>query len=386
MKTIKYTIAIVLLLSIAFSGFAFTPQRIEPLDIRSKGMGGSYRTDSESFYTLFSNPAGLAFSGDKTLWPVLAVEMGGSPIIFDFFLERIKNANHTDGYFDSATVRDLLNKVGDSGYSMNARIAGPTFGAIRNNFGWGLVSTSSFSAQVPTIKKSDINLVSDVNLVFGYALPLDLGFLGKLSVGFSSRLIGQFESSYKDSVTELININFDMSPMNVSFGVGLDLGVQYELLNFINVALVWQDVYTPVWTTHFVGAWALENWNGTSKYQVLDSKLALGLGMDIPIEVITANIISHLGIYADYDDIFLLAEDNGILGRNPILGLSVGAELILFDIIGLRAGMNEMYPSAGIGLYFPKFAIDFAIYGKELGLEPGYRPELNMGLSFAVQY
>ena len=40
-----------------------------------------------------------------------------------------------------------------------------------------------------------------------------------------------------------------------------------------------------------------------------------------------------------------------------------------------------MYPSAGVGARLGAFNIDAAIFGRELGLEPGTRPQLNLAIS-----
>lgn len=384
MKKIKHIIGVLLLMGIFSAGFAFTPHRIDPVDIRADGMGGSYFTDSESFYTLFSNPAGLAFAGEKTLWPPI-ISMGlGGPLeeIKDLGMNLIKgDEDNQDGMVD-----DLLGMLGDAGLNLNVRIGGPlTFGAIRNNFGWGFVNAISVDARVPSITKSDIKALFDLGLVFGYAVPIDLGFLGKLSIGFSARGIAQAQASYTEGVTALMDFDVAKLPLSTTFGVGFDMGVQYRLLNLVDVAVVWRDVYTATWTqTHNVESF---NFGGSTEYEKLESKLGVGVGFDIPIERITANIISHLGVHLNYNDLWpLFNAKKEPVYRNPALELSVGAELVLFDVIALRVGINEMYPAAGLGIYIGGFRIDFSIYGRELGLEPGYTPQLNMGLSMTIQY
>lgn len=374
----KYFIAVILFVSSFSTGFAFTPHRVEPVNIRAEGMGGPYYTDSESFYTLFSNPAGLAFTGNKTLWPTLiSVGMGG-PLgeMVDLAL---------DGVGDGMDV--LTDLIGDSGFNFNVRTGPLTFGSIRNNFGWGVIQTAYVEGNVPSLTKSDISAGNDFGLVFGYAFPIDFGVFGTLAVGLSGRGIAQVEATYTEGVSSLANgdFNFANIPMNLTFGVGFDIGVQYEVLNLIHVALVWQDAYTATWSKGFSITHGDAEWEDKFGYKQLESKLGIGVGVDIPLEKITNNIISHLGVYANYNNLWPLFKKDEIY-RNPWLELSIGTELVLFDIVAFRFGINEMYFSSGLGLYLGKFRMDFSIYGKELGIEPGYSSQLNVGMAVTVQY
>lgn len=379
MKNSKYFIAIILFVTTLSAGFAFTPHRIEPVDIRAEGMGGPYYTDSESFYTLFTNPAGLAFTGDKTLWPTLISLGVGGPL-----KELAKLGLDHDSDFQDK----LPELIGDSGFNFNARTGPLTFGAIRNNFGWGVVQTAYAEGNVPSLMKSDIRAGVDLGIVFGYAFPFDFGALGKLSVGVSGRGITQIEAVYTESLTSLIDKGFDLNstPLNLTFGFGFDIGVQYEVLDLIHVALVWQDAYTATWTSGLDISGGYNDHKSDYEYNKLESKLGIGVGIDIPLEKITKNVISHLGVYANYNNLWPLFNNKDEVYRNPWLELSIGTELVLFDVVALRFGMNEMYFSSGFGLYLGVFRMDFSIYGRELGSEPGYSPQLNAGMAMTIQY
>ena len=92
-------------------------------------------------------------------------------------------------------------------------------------------------------------------------------------------------------------------------------------------------------------------------------------------------------MYADYNNIWPLITKQKTY-RNPILELSFGTEVLLFNkVLALRAGIRDMYPAAGIGLNLgKKFKTDFSVFGKELGLEPGSNPQLNAGFSMSIKY
>jgi hypothetical protein len=55
-------------------------------------------------------------------------------------------------------------------------------------------------------------------------------------------------------------------------------------------------------------------------------------------------------------------------------------------VICLRAGIRDLYLSAGVGLDLTYLRVDLAMYGKEIGLDPGDRPLLNIALSPLFEY
>ena len=71
--------------------------------------------------------------------------------------------------------------------------------------------------------------------------------------------------------------------------------------------------------------------------------------------------------------------------RNPILNVAIGTEIILLDVVSLRIGIHETYLATGIGLDASICTIDLAMYGSELGIEPGEQPVFNIALSLAFE-
>jgi len=286
MKKFKYIVTAVLFVSIFSEVFAFAPYRIEPLDVRTEGMGGAYLTDSESFYTLFSNPAGLAFVGKKTLYPTFVSINGVIPESEKWSTDGSKYPSHKVVVF-----------------------APLTFGAIKNNFGWGVLNTLLLAEGIV----EGIALGTDLAVVFGYSLPIDLDFFGKLSIGISGRGIVQVKSDYLPLFVQLFASTYSIAT-STTLGFGFDVGIQYEVLNVLNIALVLQDAYTAVWTKNFLRD--RDNATGETvshetpfKYAQLEPKLSIGVGFDIPVEKIT-DTVSHLGIHIDYNNLWpLLKKD-----------------------------------------------------------------------------
>ncbi|MDR1142753.1 MAG: hypothetical protein LBK77_00885, partial [Spirochaetaceae bacterium] len=62
------------------------------------------------------------------------------------------------------------------------------------------------------------------------------------------------------------------------------------------------------------------------------------------------------------------------------------AEITLLKILRLRAGIAEALPSVGFGIDMKILAFDFAIRGRELGLDPGIQPVYAVDLGFLFRY
>lgn len=373
MKKTIFFISLLLFLSVFI--FAFSPHRPEAVDVRSMGFGNTHFTDKDGFYTLFSNPAVLGLVQKKTImWPPI-ISMGlGGPL--DVIVPKI--ASLTKG--DLSAISDV---IGDNGINFGARLGSPlTFGVIKEKFGWGVFNTIYLDANVPSISKSDISVGGDLAGVVGFAYPFDFGNFGVLSLGASARAIVQFEGKYNKGIVNLLGNKIDFKKelaMYMTFGFGLDLGVQYKIFDSLHFAVVWQDVYTPLWIKQ------LQSTTSKLTYTPLESRLGFGVGYDIPIQKITRGVVSRWSLYLDYKDVWPVFRKNGLY-RNPVLEIAGGTEVELFKIVSLRLGITEMYPALGIGLQFGKFQMNFAAYGRELGLEPGFSPQFNMGLSMAFTY
>ncbi len=444
MKLYKQVLIVILIAALGFSAFAQSAQRIEPVDVRSVGLGATYYTDTESVYSLFSNPASLAFIEDTTLSPGLSLLSGGDLFQAYDLVTMIQNGISTpvDKTDPAAAIAayntffaDMESFLGEDGYNASLRVGTPlTFGAIENSFGWGVANTidietklnvngdlvsfdvpqnledlndllaagntsipSGFNPEltIPLVLTADVNLDAFV----GYAVPLDLGILGELSIGVSARGLTQVTFLYQDDIQSLfLNENnfkpeelISQIPAAFSVGFGFDIGVQYQFLEMVNVALVWQDIFSPVWTNSLLsvsdfGSLFDDEGKGYT-YDVLDSQLGIGASVDLPLEKLTGGVVSHAAAYVNYKDFLQLvrnAESNALF-QDPLLDLAIGTEVVILDMLALRVGMNQLFPSGGIGLYLGDFALDFSVHNEELGYQGEKWQQLNFGLSFSFQ-
>ncbi len=115
-------------------------------------------------------------------------------------------------------------------------------------------------------------------------------------------------------------------------------------------------------------------------------KLTLGTAVSFPT-FFTKGVIGSWTVYLDMRDAlpFFTAKED-ILSSSPLLSLAAGMEIVIFKTIALRGGICGPYLAAGAGIDLTPLHLEFAIYGKELGLEPGVQPQLHGAFSLSFYY
>lgn len=370
-------------------------------DVRSMGMGGNHITDYSDIYTIQRNPAGLGFAGKHNLWTNIQVGISGPLSDYIEIADSLMNSEEqsnadAEGNSDSSStsgIEDAIIKLikENNGLKTGLNVVGPlTFGFTKNGFGMLFSEEIYADVNVPSISKGTVDVGVKANLLLGYGHKIDLG-IHDISVGVSGNLFSKVLSIGVDgSLTEIFDKieNIEQLPAKSMIGYGINAGVQYQFANFITVGAVWNNIFAPTYTIDVP-----LNLNGTETEEVkeisfkdstkgkIDPTLAVSFGVKIPTSF-TFGIISSWTAYVDYDNVLdLLAKDK--LVRNPVLGLSAGTEVVLFKTIALRAGINDSYLAAGCGIRLAAFHIDAAVFGSELGLEPGSKPQLNTALSIS---
>ena len=189
---------------------------------------------------------------------------------------------------------------------------------------------------------------------------------------------------------ELIELNYGtdllmQSPFDFTAGIGFDSGILYGFRDIFSVGLTFLDIFTPTTKKVYSGLEAmldgttdpLETLNG-----VVPMTMNAGIRVTPPLGVFD-KYISDLMILVDYKDIlgFWMYDESSL---NPWLHLSGGTEITLLDIFSLRCGIDKGLFSAGLSTDLTIFKMNIALFGDELGSEPGINPVYNLmiGLEF----
>ena len=357
----------------------FEPVRPDIVSARMSGFGGSFCALEAGFDTLTTNPAALAWVSKE--WSVARLAAHVSGPLFD-----LPSVLQSD---DIAT--GILDLVGDNnGVYIGTDITGPlAFGKVDRNFGFGVFNRSILSADVPTISKATVLAGEEILLVGGYGLTVFEKDAHSIALGLQMK--GFFQTFLYDSgtsvtiLTTFTSLDVDAVPAVLSTGFGIDAGVMYRFGKDFSAAITCKDAFTPVFSTVYpnFSGYLDGTPDGDTDYALLDPVLSAGVAYSIPVPE-SWSTISRWDIMLDYRDFLSLADE--FFPKNPVLNIAAGTEITLLDVVSLRAGISETYLSTGLGLDLTVCQIDFAMYGSELGLQPGKRPLLNMALSVSFEY
>ena len=399
----KKILTILLCLLISVSLFAVE-------DVRSKGMGGYHITDYSDIYTIKKNPASLAFSGKHKL--ILNIQIDAAGPLQDIYevgedlleptenYDNSENSDDTENYDEEAASteasEELLSKVTtlieeNNGFATSSNIS-PflNFGFSNKGFGF-LASTDIYTdINIPSVTNVGLNVGFNGNAEFGYGFNFDLG-ANDIAVGVSADFFSNLLNvGINGSLTQLLGGSnseessiLDSLPITSMKGFSITSGLHYRYADFLNVGIVWDNMISSTNTANVLIDPETEEVtfdfdNGVKSK--LESKLAVGFGVKVPINF----IITSMNIYVDHENILDLFVSDKII-KNPILGLNAGVEAVLLKAFSFRLGINESYLAAGFGIRLGSFNIETAVYGSELGLEPGDRPQLNTSISVSFK-
>jgi hypothetical protein len=369
--------------------FAAEPVNVRPFTMsgsRERGMGGPHVAFTDNVFSLFVNPAALQESNEKSFFEIGIGTHG--PL-----LEIVDIVKSAQGSGDQELVNQIGTFAKQSGgkIPLGAEVRFPlSIGYTANGLGFGVwnklwLDTKIIGTDIEAEAAMDfvLNFGMSVNIFTFQGLGshvLDTGFVVKAAarggvMGFDESLLNVLADGMMDKLIDEMNVP-------LLLGGGLDLGLTYRWKEFIPgnafiAAIVVDDFPTLVSARPLMG-----KDNGT-KYRVsptvnIGAAYTFDLAALVPVPLDFAFAI-------DYHDISRWFTPNDFTKRNPVLNLSLGLEITAFKIISARFGMNEMLPAVGLGINLKGFKIEGALYGKELGIEPGQLPAYAFDLSISAR-
>jgi hypothetical protein len=380
----------------AVSALSFASDQLKPEVVNPKlmGIGGRHAALLSGYDTIFNNPAGIAFTGDRRLIGALGIQFSG-PLMDGFSLVVDSISGTSESADTTNKLLSILNKNG--GFDLGANLTGPiAFGFIKNNMGFGIFNRTFIDGSIPSISKAEFFAGEELLVLWGYSFPIINTDYHKLSVGGNLKGFFRIQGALDLPPTDLLNLVFAGNsalafdvPLFTIFGLGLDAGVYYSFHDFISAGIVVHDGFSPVFSSR-TGSYTiggsdsgLKGGNATApEFELLPIDLSAGVSFSIPVSF-SKDVISSWKIMVDYRNVLDFINP---VYRHPILNLTAGMEFELLKAISLRVGIYDMYLSAGVGLAIGNFKIDAALYSKELGLEPGTASLMNLAISLAFNY
>jgi len=358
---------------------------------RIAAMGGTHVALADDVSTLLSNPAGFRSAGPQFSVTELTANVTGPVFsIADLVLSILKNANPLTLLTDPST-QSLLASL----YSQ-ALLNGPiSFGYVGDGLGFGFFNTTGFTfstqGTVPTLTAA---IREDLLFVGGYAfrIPLPDVMRSTLDLGLSVKAFARGSEQFSESLLDIFSLltsgdftSLLNKPFDVDVGFGVDAGLLYSWNKTISLGIVGKDLYAPVVRNTYASITAFGS-GGSAAQTYGSAPINLSAGILFspnlgPIE----EYLSNLKIAIDYADIldFLTHPDTA---TNLVLHVGIGLETQVLQILSLRAGFDEGYFSAGLGLNLTAFQLGLAMYGSELSSEPGLRPAYNLLVSLEFKY
>ncbi len=380
----RYTCLLVALAIILAPAVAQSVRRFSPSSARMGALGGPHAASVSGLDAIFENPA--AFATAEAEFSASALVFNPSGPIFDIAGLALGGPGRI--------ISGISSLFDDKGrFFAQADLLGPlSFGYVGKGLGFGLFNRSVATVNASSLLSLALDVSEQLLLAGGYAYRIALGTrnvldLGIMPKGFITANVGE-----RMSLTKLMSLVDNPSalldlPMTMVSGVGFDVGLRWSLDNVLAVGLVARDAYSPAMVTRYQGLGAflaspMQAKLGESAYAVVPPDLAVGLAFE-PRHAILDSLGAHIVFLVDYVDLLDLLKP---LPRNPILNLGLGLELTLLDILSLRAGVKDALPTAGLGVDLAAFEFSLAMFGRELGSEPGSRPLFNLLVALDFSY
>lgn len=379
MKKLLLTILIVLLsFSVVFAS-----------DIRSMGMGGDHVADNADIYTLRRNPAGLGSTGNHLLLPLGITANIGGPLQdgWEFIDSHYINPKPDQNNDDIATeIIKIVEKNNGLDLSLNLEV--PLFAFTNNGFGMGIFTNVTPSVAIPSVSYAEVNAELKASAIVGYGKKIKLP-IGSLSLGFSaegSAVVPKFRltNTLVGLLGDVENLMTNLPSSNI-YSYTINGGAQFDLWNFVTVGATWNNIISGSYqfnNANIGDAFAFDT-SGTPIEGKFDQTVALGARVNLPT-FFTLGIINSWNVYLDHENVLDLLPQK-TLKRNPVLGFGFGTEAQILKFLSVRAGIKESYLSLGLGIKLGMINIEAAAYGKELGIEPGSRPQMNAAISVSLK-
>lgn len=361
--------------------------------MRAMGMGNAFTAVADDATGLLYNPAGLARRKDGVFRGSFA---GGlSPTFFDF-VDDVSKANDTVGD-DEAKVNAVLDvfkeNAGEVYHSRTPRI----YGAYARPH-WGIVFIPFDATNDMVINSNggpsiNMNLTQDSTFAFGYGTDVDwfkkwMGLDGQLSVGVTGKLIHRIFLGQVLMANTLVAGGGDLfDTKNASEGltVDADLGMMFT-----------PKLPDSGWLSTFKAA-------KPTFSVVLRNALDMGFTQNLKVIGEDSNQPPNLGrrldIGSEWDlpdfwvfDPHMSFDVRDIMHENWSLkkGIHIGAELYwkMFDWWkgSWQVGLNDGYPSFGVGARFAWFNLDLLSYGEEMGVTSSSKESRRYMLEMSVEF
>jgi len=295
--------------------------------------------------------------------------------------------------FDYSTL--LSNVMNDPyGVALNSDpevgLFGPiNLGYIGNGIGI-MVYDDSFSSldikQMPGLPYVVLKSFSELGVTFGVGTYFSVSKFYTLHAGISFSYYKRYKVPFDQgaSVPELMNyyekVQNNIYEYDVSDSLSGNIGLILDDGDHLKYAITLENFFgrTFNWSrTRFTES-KEETLNYNYYQTYLPPSLNLGVMYYLPkIPYIPSFLLSEFMVELDIKNL--------IKNEFWYKKLSLGTEISLLKVVKLRGGINEGYPTFGLGIDFYYLTIDLAVYQYEKGVLPGQQGSQSLSLSLEIK-
>jgi hypothetical protein len=346
-----------------------------PLSARTPAIGGLHAALVDDNTTILTNPAGFRSVKPQFIFGEVTLSFDNTAIdiVSEIFNGTLGNT---------------------AGRYANINLLGPLdFGYVGKGLGFAVIYNASLQYWdwgTPPVINMLTMIEEDLLLLGGYAfrIPLPPSWNSTLDLGLLLKGFLTFFSESSADIRGILPPNPDFysflagEPFTLARGLGLDLGIVYSYKNAFSIGVVGRDLALVNRDNYATMQSFLDNSTASAMNVFLPMDISFGLCWRPPLGRLYPTITS-LTLVADYRDAFdfLIYPPRA---TNPWLHISAGLELVLLEIVTLRAGFYQCLPGGGVGIDLSLFKLNFAVYGRELSPIPGGKPTYiyMLGLEF----
>jgi hypothetical protein len=388
-----FSVLILLLAGGAAFANTFSEIPFMPMNPGILGRGGAGIADARGYDALFTNPAG--FSRDPSAFTLSSTTswVYARP---DQFLGLL-------GQFaaGTSTASSLLGFMNDQ-VTRGGLGAGAAWGIgyVGGGLGLGasLILDSTLSG--PSLLGVTGNLTATIGFIVGLSVPFDLaGF--KVHVGGDVRPMVRVHAPLPNSVAvDMLNAlahggdvlaALGTAQTFYGVGIGLDAGAIAEL-GWFNVGISIRDLAGTQFRYNYSSFSAVQSALTSSLQFPTTGTLETADQYAIPMDIgVGLDFHPDLGTVANIVDPTVNLEMRNVVGAlagtaSPWTLLHAGVETRLFSFFTVRGGLNQGFLTAGAGLKFLFFDLNFAVFTRELGLHVGDQPLSGMTMDASLRW
>jgi hypothetical protein len=388
-----FSVLILLLAGGAAFANTFSEIPFMPMNPGILGRGGAGIADARGYDALFTNPAG--FSRDPSAFTLSSTTswVYARP---DQFLGLL-------GQFaaGTSTASSLLGFMNDQ-VTRGGLGAGAAWGIgyVGGGLGLGasLILDSTLSG--PSLLGVTGNLTATIGFIVGLSVPFDLaGF--KVHVGGDVRPMVRVHAPLPNSVAvDMLNAlahggdvlaALGTAQTFYGVGIGLDAGAIAEL-GWFNVGISIRDLAGTQFRYNYSSFSAVQSALTSSLQFPTTGTLETADQYAIPMDIgVGLDFHPDLGTVANIVDPTVTLEMRNVVGAlagtaSPWTLLHAGVETRLFSFFTVRGGLNQGFLTAGAGLKFLVFDLNFAVFTRELGLHVGDQPLSGMTMDASLRW